>query len=100
MIFKVYLMRRGGRRLSSREIVNGPVYVGDIRTATGQCKEFSYEMAELIAIGGVSEQLLPPLYEPVLTGMAPLAMVLRGFERLKEPEGYYSVVQEWHCEMV
>ncbi len=57
-------------------------------------------MAELIAIGGVSKQLLSPLYEPVLTGIAPLALVLRGFERMKEPEGYYSVVQEWHCEMV
>ena len=99
MIFKVYLMRRGGRRLSWLEIANGPAYVGDLRTSTGQCKEFTYEFAELITPGGIATSVLPPLYEPVLTGIAPLAMVLRGFERMKEPEGHYSVIQEWHCEM-
>lgn len=49
--------------------------------------------------GGIATVLLPPLYEPVLIGIAPLALQLRGFERMKEPEGFYSVIQEWHCEM-
>ena len=99
MIFKVYLMRRGGRRLTPLEIMNGPSYVGDLRTATGQCKELTYQVAELLSVGGVSVRLLPPLYEPVLTGIAPQTMMLRGFERMKEPEGFYSVIQEWRCEM-
>jgi hypothetical protein len=43
--------------------------------------------------------MLSPLYEPVLTGIAPQAMVLRGFERMKEPEGNYSVAQEWYCKL-
>ncbi|MBK6357128.1 MAG: hypothetical protein IPF44_10575 [Betaproteobacteria bacterium] len=100
MIFKVYLMRRGGRRLKPVEVMSGPAYVGDLRTVTGQCKELSYKVAELVSTSVTSARLLPPLYEPVLTGIAPQAMVLRGFERMKEPEGYYSVVQEWHCEIV
>jgi len=32
MLFKVYLMRRGGRRLSWRDVLNGRAYVGDLRT--------------------------------------------------------------------
>ena len=99
MIFKVYLMRRGGRRLSWLEIMNSQSYTGDLVTIEGQSKEGCYKYAELTAIGGITKHLLSPLYEPVLTGIAPQAMVLRGFERMKEPEGYYSVVQEWHCEM-
>ena len=99
MIFKVYLMRRGGRKLSWRDTINGPAFVGDLTLANVTSRNGLYKVAELIKPGGIATVLLPPLYEPVLTGIAPLAMVLRGFERMKEPEGYYSVIQEWHCEM-
>ena len=34
MIFKVYLMRIGGRRRPWRDILNSPAYVGDLRTVT------------------------------------------------------------------
>jgi hypothetical protein len=34
MIFKVYLMRSRGRRRSWCDILNGPAYVGDLRTVT------------------------------------------------------------------
>jgi hypothetical protein len=85
--------------MSWQDISNGHAYVGDLRTVEGLSKECHYTCAELISTGGVTKHLLPRLYEPVLIGIAPLAMVLRGFERMKEPEGYYSVVQEWHCEM-
>jgi hypothetical protein len=97
MIFKVRLMRRGGRRLSWLEIANNPSYTGELMTLEGQSKEGCYQYAELTSIGGITKWVLPLLYEPVLTGIAPQAMVLRGFERMKEPEGYYSVVQEWYC---
>jgi len=40
----------------------------------------------------------PRLYEPVLLGFAPLAFWLRGFERVEDQDGGYSVVQEWHVE--
>jgi hypothetical protein len=36
MLFKVYLMRRGGRRLSWRDVLNGRAYVGDLRTTVGK----------------------------------------------------------------
>ncbi len=71
---------------------------GELTTVEGQCKEGRYQYAELTALGGLTKRLLPPLYEPILTGIVPLAMVLRGFERMKEPEVNYSVVQEWYCE--
>lgn len=47
--------------------------------------------------GAVAQAQLPALYEPALVGITPMAMRLRGFERLRAPEGSYSVVQEWHC---
>ena len=95
MIFKVYLMRRGGRKLSWRDTINGPALtLGSLTSRNGV-----YKVAELITPGGIATVLLPPLYEPVLIGIAPLALQLRGFERMKEPEGYYSVIQEWHCEI-
>jgi len=31
-------------------------------------------------------------------GFAPIAFRLRGFERMEEPGGARSVVQEWHVE--
>jgi len=99
VIFRVYLMRRGGRKLSWRDTINGPAFVGDLTMCSVTSRNGVYKVAELITPGGIATVLLPPLYEPVLTGIAPLAMVLRGFERMKEPEGYYSVIQEWHCEM-
>ena len=88
MIFKVRLMRRGGRRLSWLEIANNPSYTGELMTLDGRSNEGCYQYAELTAVGGLTKRLLPLLYEPVLTGIAPLAMVLRGFERMKKSEGY------------
>jgi hypothetical protein len=34
-----------------------------------------------------------------LLGFAPLAFQIRGFERHEGPDGPYSVIQEWHCEL-
>jgi len=99
MIFKVYLMRRGGRKLSRQDMINGPAYVGDLSLGSVTSRNSVYKVAELYKPGGIATRLLPILYEPVLISIAPLALQLRGFERMKEPEGYYSVIQEWHCEM-
>ena len=99
MIFKVYLMRRGGRRLNWSDTINGQPYIGDLTLGCVATGDNAYKVAELVTSGGICRRLLPPLYEPVVISIAPLAMRLRGFERMKEPEGYYSVIQEWHCEM-
>ncbi len=97
MLFKVYLMRTGGRRRSWRDILNGPAYVGDLRTMTEKRGDAIYTQALLVSAGALAETQLPTLYEPVLVSIAPMAMRLRGFEGLKGPEGFYAVVQEWHC---
>ena len=97
MIFKVYLMRIGGRRRSWRDILNGVGYVGDLRTMTEKRGDAIYTQALLVSAGALAQSQLPALYEPVLVGIAPMALQLRGFERMKEPGGFYSVVQEWHC---
>jgi hypothetical protein len=97
MIFKVYLMRIGGRRRPWRDILNSPAYVGDLRTVTEKRGDAIYTQALLVSAGALAHSQLPALYEPVLVTIAPMAIQLRGFERMKEPEGFYSVVQEWHC---
>ena len=99
MIFKVYLLRSGSRKLSSRDAINGPSYLGDLSLGSVSAGNSVYKVAELKTRGGIVTRLLPPLYEPVAISIAPLALQLRGYERMKEPEGYYSVIQEWHCEM-
>ncbi|MFW5397919.1 MAG: hypothetical protein XXXNARYT_003647 [Candidatus Accumulibacter regalis] len=97
MIFKVYLMRIGGRRRSWRDILNGVAYVGDLRTMTEKRGDAIYTQALLVSAGALAQSQLPALYEPVLVSIAPMALQLRGFERMQEPAGFYSVVQEWHC---
>jgi hypothetical protein len=42
---------------------------------------------------------VPPLYEAILLGFAPMAFRLRGFERVEGGREAYAVVQEWHCEL-
>ncbi|HRE72845.1 hypothetical protein [Accumulibacter sp.] len=97
MIFKVYLMRIGGRRRPWRDVLNGVAYVGDLRTVTEKRGDAIYTQALLVSTGALAQSQLPALYEPVLVTIAPMAIQFRGFERMKEPEGFYSVVQEWHC---
>jgi hypothetical protein len=47
----------------------------------------------------VAGSMLPDLFEPVLLRIAAVGFLLRGFERHDGPDGKYSVVQEWHCEL-
>lgn len=90
-------MRSRGRRRSWRDILNGPAYVGDLRTVTEKRGDAIYTQALLVATGALAKAQVPALYEPVLVTIVPMALQLRGFERMKEPEGFSSVVQEWHC---
>jgi hypothetical protein len=98
MRFKVYPLRYRGRRLAWREVLNGPSYVGDLHTHEATGSEERFTVATLRPDDPASEPRLPPLYEPVLTAIAPLAIRLRGIERLERGGETFAVVQEWHCE--
>ena len=39
------------------------------------------------------------LIEPQLLMLGDQALVLRGYERLKDDEGSFTVLQEWRCEL-
>ena len=98
--FKVYQLRRRGRRLPWRSVVNGPSFVGDLRTHVivrgGPYTVMSLHSPET----SMGEDMIPPLYQLVLTGMGPLVFHIRGFERIEDENGgSYTVIQEWHCEM-
>ena len=95
MRFRVYLLRHHGRRLAWREVCNGRSAVGELVTSIRLVGDTRYLVASLMPVEEpVSGPLLPDLYEPVLTGVAPLALRLRGIERWDGA----AVVQEWHCE--
>ena len=100
MRFKVLPLRHCGRKLSWREVMNGPSYAGDLITFVREVK------GELIVAATLSnsdapgtESQLPELYQPVLVWITPLAMRLRGYERCENEQGVFSAVQEWHCEV-
>ena len=98
MHFKVYLLRRRGRRLAWREAQNGHTYVGTLVTHYEQHGEERYSVLQLQPSDPMSSDRPPPLYEAVLLGFAPIAFRLRGFERVGQGDNAYTVVQEWHIE--
>ena len=98
MKFKVYLLRRSGRRLPWREVQNGPHYVGHLITHSVLVKGQRYQAATLQPADPMAEPLVLELYEPVLIGFTVLGFQLRGFERIEGSAGPMAVVQEWHCE--
>src|ERR1044071_542533 len=99
MRFKVYPLRYRGRRLTWREVINGPSYLGDLVTHEVSAGEERFLVASLLPEDPASEVRLAPLYEPVLSGVATLALRLRGFERIERARQAFAVVQEWHCEL-
>lgn len=98
MRFKVYLLRRRGRRLPWREVVNGPAFVGELLSHAVEVRGERYKMLTLRPADPMARAPIPDLHEPVLVGFAPLAFRLRGFERVQGEGAPFSVVQEWHCE--
>src|SRR5438270_10465195 len=98
MRFRVYLLRRRGRRLGWRDVKNGPTYVGSLSTHVETHAGEQYRITQLVPADPMSKEKPPALYEATLLGFAPLAFRLRGFERLEDGSGWYTVVQEWHVE--
>jgi hypothetical protein len=100
MQFKVYPMRRRGRRLPWREIINGPGFVGDLRSFTIDHGGERYNLVTLFQSDAPTQgSAIPDLYEPVLVGFATLAFRVRGYERVERGGEWIGVVQEWHCEL-
>ena len=100
MRFRVYQLRRRGRRVPWREVANGRSYIGDLRTERVRHGDTNYEVAVLFPEAEpVKRRVIPDLYEPVLVSMSPSAFQLRGYERVESADGDYGVVQEWLCEM-
>ena len=97
MRFKVYLLRRRGRRLSWQQARNGPSFVGRLVTHLEDHAGEQYKVTTLQPDDPMQEPK-PALYEAQLVGFAPVAFRLRGFERIEGAEGPHSVVQEWHIE--
>src|ERR1041384_2751437 len=93
MRLKVYPLRFKGRRLAWREGLNGPSYVGDLLTHEMSAGEETFLVASLLPDDPASEVRLPPLYQPVLSGVATLALRLRGYERIERGRESFSTVQ-------
>jgi hypothetical protein len=96
--FKVYLLRRRGRRLPWRQVMEGPFFVGELISHSVEAGGERYKMLTLRPPDPMAPSPVPELYEPVLVRFAPLAFRLRGFERVQGEGSPFSVLQEWHCE--
>jgi hypothetical protein len=100
MRFKVYRLRRAGRRLQLRDVLNEAPHFGELVTHIVTRRGRQYSAASLRPVASPArEPQIPDLYEPTLLGMSPLALRLRGYERLDDGEGSRAVLQEWHCEL-
>jgi hypothetical protein len=90
MRFRVYPLRRRGRRLPRREVSNSPSFEGELSTYYLSLPGGRYFVAKLVSPRDtLCKPLLPELYEPVLTSIGNGLLVLRGFER----EGEAATVQ-------
>jgi hypothetical protein len=84
--------------LAWREVINGPTYIGDLRTHEVTAGDERFTVATLFPEDPASQDRLPALYQPILSGFATLAMRLRGFERVERGREVIAVCQEWHCD--
>jgi hypothetical protein len=94
MKWKVKLMRKSGRRIPWKFLVNDPGSTGQIRTHFRTYpNKAPYKVAVLLG-----EPALPELFAPQLLEIAHDVVLLRGFEQVKGANGSYTVLQEWRCE--
>src|SRR5690349_7463923 len=97
MQFRVYPMRKRGRRLPWREIENGPSFIGTLQSYRVKQGEQDFEAISLQVGSPAEGKPLPDLYEALLEVFTVNAFVLRGYERVDTSEGHIGVVQEWYC---
>ena len=82
-----------------RDVVNGPKHVGDVVSEQVTLAEERYRCLTLRSEDPAVPSPIPALYEPVLLGVFPLAVRIRGFETVSRGTSSFGVVQEWHCEV-
>jgi hypothetical protein len=94
--FSVTRLRIRGVRLPERAWSRQPCVTGDLRTfrikdaLTGE-----YVERAVVSSPGSQAPLLPELTDFRLVAAAPLALLLRGFERVDTARGPIDYVQEW-----
>jgi hypothetical protein len=89
MQFLVLRMRQCGRALPRRHLANGERVHGDLRIeqAFDEHLRRYVRMARLLDVyRPVAPDRFPPLLDPTITAMSPLAFTLSGFERLDAVE--------------
>jgi hypothetical protein len=96
MLLTVVRVYQQGRKLPEAELRAAVGIVGDVRTQIVHINGKAIRQA--ICMGG-SKESLPPLIEPQLTGISPLALGLEGYEEVKTPEGIVFYRQGWWCRM-
>ena len=94
MLLTVVRVYQQGRKLSEAELRAAVGVVGDVRLQTVQIN--GREIRQAVCMGGSTESL-PPLIEPQLTEISPLALGLEGYEEVKTPAGIVFYRQGWWC---
>lgn len=97
MRFRVIPMRDRGVRMPLRELANQESFVGElvIYECVDEPSKHTLRVAALHGANQTSLDILPPLYDVAIVGMAPLAFSLRGYERIEGRRGPVDVAQEW-----
>jgi hypothetical protein len=96
MLLTVVRVYQQGRKLSEAELRAAVGVVGDVRTQIVQINGKAIRQA--VCMGG-SKESLPPLIEPQLTGISPLALGLEGYEEISTASGIVFYRQGWWCRM-
>jgi hypothetical protein len=94
MKWRVRLMRKAGRRIPWKLLIDDPGSTGHIRTS--YCTypgKAPYKVAAFLG-----EPALPELLEPQLLEIADDVVLLRSYERVKDGNESFTVLQEWRCE--
>lgn len=96
MKFRVTPMRDRGVRIPVRELANQQSYLGELVIYESRDDETgrSIRIAALHGENRTSLDLLPPLRNVEITGAAPLAFTLAGFERIQGQRRAVDVAQE------
>jgi len=89
-------MRDRGVRIPVRELANQQSYLGELVIYESRDDETgrSIRIAALHGENRTSLDLLPPLRNVEITGAAPLAFTLAGFERIQGQRRAVDVAQE------
>jgi hypothetical protein len=96
MKFSVTRLRVKGVRLPQRNWSREPAVVGDLRTYR-ILDPVTHAYVERARVGNADSQapMLPELNDFRLVAIAPLAMLLEGYERVETAKGCIDFKQEW-----